>query len=479
MEPPGGKRPTLFFTSAVSCAKNCHDLKEPLRDDSPPVCRCTEYNIWEGNGIDLPGDKHREAFRLLASDRALEIAKRLGMPREPKQDRRCVNCHGFFVEDEKLLDRPKTIADEGVTCVVCHGAYKNWVGAHHGSGVAEDRMAWRKLTRRQKEDDWGMRDLWDPAERARLCASCHIGSVADGKVLTHDMYAAGHPPLPSFEPAKFSEAMRHWEYLREKRPEVQKILMYDSQERERAHLVAVGGVVVLESSMRLLADEARACAAGSHSLDLACFDCAACHHDWRSPNSRPRGSRSRPGRPSAPTWPRVLIRAIAACAEGHDNKRTAESLREYETLLRSLREAFDKELLGKPNEVALSAGKLADWAALLAKRVGSTSTDQKASVRFARALCGLADDETPDYDSARQIAWAVEMVFADLDPKPRNHADVWEKFATLDRELNLTLPYGRQRKIVDEFEKALEMRTKYDSKKVRKLIGELAQLLSE
>ena len=46
-----------------------------------------------------------------------------------------------------------------------------------------------------------------PATRPRAagrCATCHVGSPADGKFVTHEMYAAGHPPLPPLEVMTFS-----------------------------------------------------------------------------------------------------------------------------------------------------------------------------------------------------------------------------------------------------------------------------------
>ena len=32
-----------------------------------------------------------------------------------------------------------------------------------------------------------------------MCLSCHLGNAREGRVVTHEMYAAGHPPLPGFE----------------------------------------------------------------------------------------------------------------------------------------------------------------------------------------------------------------------------------------------------------------------------------------
>src|SRR5213076_1317723 len=56
-------------------------------------------------------------------------------------------------------------------------------------------------------------NLRDPAVRGQFCATCHVGSAADGRVVTHEMYAAGHPPLPPFELGTFMECQpKHWGY---------------------------------------------------------------------------------------------------------------------------------------------------------------------------------------------------------------------------------------------------------------------------
>ncbi len=41
--------------------------------------------------------------------------------------------------------------------------------------------------------------------------SCHVGNATQGKVVTHPMFAAGHPPLPPIEVASFSKnEPQHW-----------------------------------------------------------------------------------------------------------------------------------------------------------------------------------------------------------------------------------------------------------------------------
>src|SRR5947209_12356109 len=101
-----------------------------------------------------------------------------------------------------------------------------------------------------------MTDLWDPAKRTALCASCHIGNKEQGKFVTHEMYAAGHPPLPGFEVATFSNQMpRHWQYLKEKDEKVLALLEYDAAQAslEETNLLAIGVLVNFQASMDILA----------------------------------------------------------------------------------------------------------------------------------------------------------------------------------------------------------------------------------
>jgi hypothetical protein len=482
-EKDGGMKPPekldVFYTSATSCSTaGCHGRETPMVDkELPPLCRCIEANIWQGKGTEYPGDKHRDAFNVLKGPRAREMGELLGWKQKPEEAPECLSCHGFSARGGNL-DRPDTIVEEGVTCVVCHGPYKGWVDAHHGSFRPDDRKAWRDLSRVYKDEKWGMRDLWDPATRARLCASCHVGSLGDReektrRVVTHEMYAAGHPPLPSFEPTNFSEVMQHWEYRADKPKEVRTILDYKG-EKERAQLVAVGGAVVFESSVRLLAGQAKECAEKSRTLDVANFDCAACHHELRSPSWRQeRGfAGSQPGRPPAPAWPAALLRPTVACSEDFNAKRTEEALKTYEALAAELKKSLAARPYGKPVEVADSAAKLADWAAGLAKAVGKPMQEQEARL-FLRALCELPPGEVPDYDSARQIAWAVKMVALDLEPKQA----VEQRFTALNADLRLTLPQGHKPTIVDQLDDALQARNRYDPKVFRERLAGIAAAL--
>ncbi len=228
------------------------------------ICRMTEVQFYD------KADKHQIAYRELASERSQKIVKLLGFPdNDATTVDACLRCHALPQVDGARTSA--TVLSEGVTCVACHGPYREWFGEHQDAAVLrgfqkpadrpkDSAKDWLDLTRKEKEEFKGMTDLWDPVRRTVICASCHIGNFKEKKVVTHAMYAAGHPPLPGFEPATFSEFQpRHWQYLREKgKPQRDRLQAFDQSHLERAELVAIGGPVLLRESMRLCAEQARA-----------------------------------------------------------------------------------------------------------------------------------------------------------------------------------------------------------------------------
>lgn len=65
--------------------------------------------------------KHSDAFKVLSSDRALEVAKKAGLDTPPSESSECLKCHvtGYDVETKTLAKKMK-MAD-GVQCDTCHG----------------------------------------------------------------------------------------------------------------------------------------------------------------------------------------------------------------------------------------------------------------------------------------------------------------------------------------------------------------------
>ena len=163
----------------------------------------------------------------------------------------------------------------------------------------------------EKSDKYHQVDLRDPYTRAEKCASCHVGNKAEGKFVTHEMYAAGHPPLPPFEVVTFAhDAPRHYHTHRENKALAampaeaawKNFHFRTPADKEHpdgacpeARAFALGAVAGFDATMKLLADDA-ADTPKDQLLDFAHFDCYACHHDlkvpsWRQNARLPRGPR--------------------------------------------------------------------------------------------------------------------------------------------------------------------------------------------
>lgn len=462
--------PTRLYFGISACA-HCHT--KPA-EPQPVLCRCVEAGIWETE------DKHKDAFQVLKGDRARQMGELLHIQGKVWEEKRCVACHGVYVADAKL--RHQTFKEEdGVSCVACHGAYREWVALH---GDVLERENWRSHSRKLKEDKYGMRDLWDPAKRARLCASCHVGNVEEGKAVTHAMYAAGHPPLPGVEIATFSDAMpRHWQYLKEKKPEVQKMLRFASNEAafEQTQLVVVSAVVVLHESLSLLAWQAAQAIKGDNpdSLwpELAQFDCAACHHDLRQPNPRqPRGHAGKLVRPPLRRWPTELAGVFLEQFGGAETK-------DFRAQLRKLRNVLDSQLFGKPKEVAATARQLAAWLDQRLRVVAGIKFDRATALQLLRRLSSLPGEELPDYDSARQRVWALRIIYDELSfasgSKPAHDRAIRQILEALGEDLRLNLPAGRKRSIVEQLPAGLKKAADYDPAGLKRSLGEFAKLLPE
>ncbi|HEV3082705.1 MAG TPA: multiheme c-type cytochrome, partial [Gemmataceae bacterium] len=457
---------TKRYIGVSECA-NCHRDPDKYKDAPPILCTCNEVAIWEKM------DKHKDAYVNLSKERGQQITTLLKYKKSDIENN-CLPCHGVRVEDQKFLS-PTFKADEGVSCVVCHGPYVEWVEQHGGPR----RFEWREKSRAEKENDFGMTDLWNPARRARKCASCHIGDPEDGKLVTHDMYAAGHPPLPGLEVSTFSKEMpKHWKYLYEKSEKAKQILHYNPAVLERTQLVIVGGLVELQESMNVLAGYAdrslHAKEADARALDLAAFDCYACHHDLKTPSWRQaRGYFGKPGRPQFRSWPTALVK-VWLHQSGQEDELAKE--RKLEEILQA---AFDARPFGEPARIAAAAHDIQKWCtANLEKLERAPESFHQPSVRrLLPQICKLATSETLDFDSARQLAWAFRIVYKDLNPKPASDATIQEKLKALEQELSLKLPSGQQRQILRELPSILATIANYNPESFKKLFGELATLL--
>jgi hypothetical protein len=458
--PEAGLTPGVYL--ALQC-KGCHDQDQTHNYAQSllekMVCRMTEWKYYDGM------DMHQIAFRSLQTARSREMVKQLGyLDRKATDVEACLACHAVRAAGSKQFD-PQAVV-EGVTCVACHGAYADWVRIHpesillvgrgSGNGGKPRRIDWTDLSRTEKEQQFGMTDLWDPVRRAETCAACHVGKVEQGKIVTHAMYAAGHPPLPGFELATFGDAQpRHWQNVLEKTPERQRRFKpFDSHNLEQTQLVVDGALVVLREWMTLFADQSAATTpdpAGSQSRDFARFDCYACHHELQAPNGVPwrqiRRVDGHPGRPATPGWPLILIQ-LATVAAGPQEAAAREN--EFSQLLAEFHAGIRSRPFGDPARAVPAARKIAAWTDTMLERLNQTTFDSTAARQLLDRLCKLAQERTPDYDRARQIAWAFRVIYREISPDEKRDPVCELAIADLEAELALNLTERNKRIPIEE-----------------------------
>jgi hypothetical protein len=366
-------------------------------------------------------------------------------------------------------------AKDGVSCDGCHGPSERWIGLHF-----TERERWRRRTPQEK---WalGMRDLRDPATRGTLCMSCHVGNVDEGKVVTHAMYAAGHPPLPGIELATFSKNLpQHWmdlkdvPYLKGAPAEVQKLYHYDAADVQNTRVAMIGSGVALREQTNLVANRANLASGDANKrwpelalpyfadlqdraqlwpqVAMAHSDCYACHHDlkrasWRQ--ERGYGLRlldgqlveGTPGRPQISPWPIDLFEATI--------RQTARDRTDSQNIIGGLKSRLDKPYsslnvrpFGDLKEVRQASEQLRDWcASVVAERLTTARLDGAAQVRLLHTLCAQPDGYYPDFDTARQIASAFQVVYLEANSRTgsqhSNDKKIRAILQNLDRALAL------------------------------------------
>jgi hypothetical protein len=330
------------------------------------------------------------------------------------------------------------------------------------------------------------------------------------------MYAAGHPPLPGFEIATFSESLpRHWRlrkdvpYLRDSAPvEVKKRFDYANARFENTKLVVISAAVILRESMALVDDRANGGARSADSSkdaaplpgwpDYAQFDCYACHHDLKVPSWRQaRGNAGAPGRPQVRPWPLALVE-LAVRFTAPNEKTAGEQLEKLRAARQDLEQATSAQPFGNPDQVRAAASKIKAWSDELISRADALNLDPSAVVRLLKTLCAMATESAPDYDSARQLAWAFQRIYSEANLKHAGRDEARSILEAIEQDLHLPLNTTREaRKAViskkspaqalpetlqelsnKELGESLRHIAEYDPERFQKAMKRLGELLS-
>ncbi len=450
------------YLGTESACKRCH--QEPLEQDKSSDLldrvKLREWTIWNED------DKHSKAFVVLQEKRGSRIAN-LMRKNVLDESTGCIQCHTSNV-DATLWDskcgsdglETNICISEGVGCEACHGPASKWVGPH----ALGD---WSHKTDREKAA-LGFRSLHGPELRALLCLSCHVGSAKENKVITHEMYAAGHPPLSGFEIESFSDKMpRHWRQSYEKPQGTPKY--------ERTRNMLVANVVSLRLSLELAADDVAASQSSLRWPELARLECYSCHHDLRLPSWRQSrsqvGQAGHVGRPRLHLGCEPLVRAAAHAVLGKAGRQEADAL-----LARVQTEVFAENIFGDPKAITRLHPIVRQWSMDLEAKLLTTPLTTTKVVDILEEIYQVAGQELKDYDTARQLTGAIVIIcdeLAKIDkerPVPRQLANRINKLRT-----GFNLHEDKRKRVEETLKQSLHRRAGFKPAVFARLISLLEQ----
>jgi hypothetical protein len=507
------KGESVDVNNCIDCHQNDEArLKNPqFKAVAREIVRLDEVNTW------WERDLHRKAFFNLkpnetgGPDGGPNLAARMekvlrqspsrGEKYQVARAAECLACHavdahwkpGAAAEPIKAgesdnVDEPRFDVRFGVSCEACHGVVDRAWGLDHAE------VGWRVNTPDFKFKK-GQIDLRDPAKRAERCTSCHVGSETEQKFVTHEMYAAGHPPLPAFEVATFTrEQPAHFYPARENRyfkaelekekngtakkdvPSVEERFHYRAGESAEVRSLAYGAVAGFRSSVKLLDRDASK--SGGGVLDFAHFDCASCHHDLKSPSDRQNRKEGITGRPLLNVQTELLdIVLDHACSAGQGDgaKNLADLRKAYEDGLKKLKLAATARPFGDPKAIQEAAKELDAATTKILEGLKPIVYDKKTALGLYDKLLqrlealgksgGAKSSAYIDFDAAEQLTWALLLIRRELNQwDVKMDGPAWEaaemKLAQI-LPLVLREPYGKEP--LESVEKRLKnrLRTQY------------------
>ncbi len=463
----------IKLIGASEC-KVCHSELNPAAKEAYQNTQGYHFvRLWE-NEVWSQHDLHSKAYANLATSRTKELTKaepnataermeqnfRKLPGRENYSvatDTACLACHASTKKPTSVEPPGKWVVDsflprDGVGCEMCHG-HGNAYQQRHRQPVEAEKPApgepiqivpWRNWAPSVKSE-WGLVNLRDPSVAATKCASCHVGNKDEGRFVTHEMFAVGHPPLLPLDLMAYArEQPRHWG-LASEMPYIANLAKHDPKKafdtfhyREGESLVArrfvESTIGALAASNILTGQLAGVAKEKNDGLDYAAFDCYSCHHNLKYPSDRQaRGYDGPPGRPQFRLAPFALARLVidhaATMEKGEDLKPLAAEL---DAIHKRLALSFGNKTYGDPDAVTKATDEVAAWclkakaklqdvrytkaetAKLLAKVVAAASREPIAEPRSVPA----SQRAVADPELAQLYVWAAETLILDRAGTP-------------------------------------------------------------
>ena len=447
----------------------CHESPSAIDEQSgvTKFLRMNESQIWSSK------DKHALAFvNVIETDLGKKMLERLDIPvADFVNSRQCTSCHSnphWIENNEQLLQlSDETLHREsGVSCESCHGPSLGWDLDH-------TQPAWRKLDSVSKNSH-GMLDMRNPRVKAGTCYSCHIGNVKEGKVVTHDMYVAGHPPLPSVELDVFLQQMPpHWVPIEDKGDFHFRSEFVESNRLE--HLskpsdVAKHAALASLTFVQLVQDVADSSDKYAWP-ELALYDCFSCHHELKTPHWRNNVfSGLKPGRPYFQLWPNTLVDMMRS-----------ESAQSESLDFAALKLHLNQRPFGDPVQVSTSLEKVRSQLQAIVRQLEEQELEIKDSRAMILQLCRLPEQRTLDFQSARQLAWALKVLLDDISSEitEEESQKIATHFGEIDIMLSLTFPNPPERTVEKYYLTTLTAISSYSPDAIAVKLSAIASLVSK
>ncbi len=403
--------------SGVFACLGCHSAgdQSPYGDSLARV-RLDEVLVWHQH------DKHSLAYCVLSGELSKRMSARLGY--NAAESKACLACHAPR-HDQRSADAstpPNYKLSEGVTCEDCHGGSRGWHRLH----ILKDQ--WRELSAAEKQSH-GMNDLRDPLTRANVCLDCHLGNAENGQIVTHEMFAAGHPPLASVDVVAYADDMpRHWRNDRERAE--RGAPRTDADALLNTRLALTGYLLSGERALRLAARDY------DGLPDFAAFDCDACHHELTSPSWRQaRFKQGMPGRPGYRAWSIGIAATVSTILGDEETNATVRrTIDELQSTLQT--RAFG----GDWESTSAAPLALADIWKAQAKEISAGRLERPQVEGLVTKVLEQSLDSThpPDYDTARALAWLLRTALDDLGIAASDSSQAaWQ---ALEDQLGLAIP---------------------------------------
>lgn len=458
---------------AASTCQRCHGrkLEESLEgEETRDYVLRNEHIVWSTQ------DRHSMAFTVLDAPLGRQMGKLLNL--DVTSSPACLACHG---PDPGAGQSP--LHRQGVSCESCHGP-SGGIEGKEGWALAHTFAAWREKTPAQKRE-MGMNDMRSPVSQAETCLSCHVGDPRLGRLVTHEMYAAGHPPLPPVELAAFTEAEpKHWRYLIEKPKPIQEAAKFDPGSNERVKLGVVGGVVAFKKSLEVIAavaevrplDDANSQkAAGDRWPEFALYDCYACHHELAYPGWRQaRGFPGPPGRVKPFLWTADAVRFALAALSAPE-----QEFEEFSKAIDRLNQTFNQVPYGDPSQAAAAVAPLLKFTQAVIDRLALARFDRATNLSLVNRLLATATDQPLDPDRARFLGSLLLVIIRDGGLFEGNQAPPAELAANLkdfSAMLDLGIEPGKK-PLAPDVPQRLKRIADYDPQAVAKLYRRIGALL--